>query len=50
MTGHVNLASMTLNDIALKWEDRIKYLGVTLLSDKNVNIDLEEVRRKFLLV
>ena len=44
-----SLASLNLNGAALSWENKIKYLGIWILSDKSFHLDLSETRRKFFM-
>lgn len=40
---------MDISGATIQWVDRIKYLGVTILSSKVFTIDLKETRRKFFM-
>ena len=42
-------SDMTINGSNIKWVDRIKYLGVTVISAKVFTLDFSETRRKFFM-
>jgi hypothetical protein len=42
-----NLAIMTISNAEIKWVDEIKYLGLSIKSNKVFTIDYNDIRRKF---
>ena len=40
---------MSINGLEIKWVDKMKYLGISLVSGKKFMVDLQETRRKFFI-
>ena len=48
LSSHHSLPNPMLNNVALNWADRIKYLGVWIVAGKRSYVDMAINSRKFL--
>ena len=44
---NANSAHLTLNNLPLRWVDKMEYLGVSIRRAKQFEVDFSETRRKF---
>jgi flagellar biosynthesis protein FliQ len=44
---NLNVATMSINGITLTWVDKISYLGIVIVKDKHLTVDLTPKRRNF---
>ena len=40
---------MNVGNSQIQWSDKVKYLGITLMSSKSFKVDFSEIRRKFFI-
>ena len=46
---HALVANVLLGRTSLMWENSVKYLGIDLMAGSSFDVDLDQVRRKFIV-